>query len=175
MTSFEVPIDSSVIKSFKKDPFALAFFKHAEGLSGRDGTTTVDQTMSHLRERGTVFSRLDVVELFKRFHGKGLGEFIVGRRGRLSRFKWTFPIDQVSNAVLDDSSLARAPLLTAQKNISSNNSSSSNETKNEGGLVHTYNLRPNLAVSIYLPRDLSEQEAKRLADFICTLPFDKSD
>ncbi|MGV3555959.1 MAG: hypothetical protein ACO1OD_11960 [Croceibacterium sp.] len=37
-------------------------------------------------------------------------------------------------------------------------------------LTHTYHLRPDLQVSLDLPRDLSEKEAERLSLFLRSLP-----
>jgi hypothetical protein len=45
------------------------------------------------------------------------------------------------------------------------------ETIEEGLISHRYQLRPQSAVTINLPADLTKTEAERLAAFIQSLPF----
>jgi hypothetical protein len=40
-------------------------------------------------------------------------------------------------------------------------------------IEHEYTLRPDVKIALALPADLTRREAKRLADFINTLPFDE--
>lgn len=39
-------------------------------------------------------------------------------------------------------------------------------------LVHIFHLRPGMRIELELPNDLRPDEAKRLSEFIRTLPFD---
>jgi len=107
-------------------------------------------------------TRADVVEVFRDLHKLGVGTFVIGRKGHLSRFQWTVSSVELGKAA-------------AGENVNVQVSAKHEGTPRERSDVisHRFVLRPDFSVSFVLPSDLSTSEASRLSDFIKTLPFDK--
>jgi threonine synthase len=124
--------------------------------------TTVVQAMA--LSKGT---RPEVVELFKRMEFRGLGNFLVGRRGGASRFAWSVRLTDVGRAYAGD--------IDAVESASTEDLEEMADESNElfyDEMEHEYALRPDFKVEIKLPADLTKREAERLAAFILTLPFE---
>ena len=128
--------------------------------------TSVERAERALSSLGQTVTRGNVVEIFKTLSELGIGEFIVGRRGAPTRFKWAVPMTDVGRAARGqlielaledrDSEAHEIHLINPAANV----------------IQHSFNLRADFVASILLPSDLSDREASRLADYIKTLPFD---
>lgn len=98
-------------------------------------------------------SRNTVIRCFHFLERTSCGRFVVGRRGRESRFEWWVSMKELAHLCLE----------VAEP---------STEMDEDADFVgHEYRLRPDLTIGFQLPSDLTEREAKRLADFVRTLPF----
>lgn len=120
----------------------------------------------------------EIVALLRKLDDIGAGEFKVGRRGSKTRIEWLYSqrglgqaargeaaqpekIDEVDPDELEDS---EADVETAGE--------TSDEVGEDDGLIaHSFQLRPDLRLSIRLPADLTSKEAERLAGFIRQVPF----
>jgi len=100
---------------------------------------------------------------FRELAAAGVGEAIVGRRGKPSRFVWSELMMDVL-AALRGEGAASAP----------------DRPSGEGATVttpselveHRFVLRPSFTARFSLPADFTAAEAARLAKFIEALPFD---
>lgn len=108
-------------------------------------------------------SRRELVTIFKALDEYGAGEFIPGRRGHASRFRWE--VDSVNISTLDVSFPAdNAPAPPV--------STSMVDFANPTVLInHQFQLRSDLKITVQLPSDITGPEAARLAMFINSLPF----
>lgn len=141
---------------------ARAVFDYLRSREPGANETTLDGLTAGLSENGEAISRSDVLELFRELEGLGFGKFIVGRRGRDSRFRWAVdPVDLAAIAAEDGR--PRETVRAGKGTV---------DASGEGTITHRYVLRPGFVVDLTLPGDLSGAEASRLADFIRTLPFD---
>lgn len=124
--------------------------------------TTVDQGM--IWAKGT---RAEVIDLFKRLAELDLGTFVHGRRGGQSRFKWAVRLTDVGKAYAGE--------IDAIESVDEEDLEEEIYSLNDDDelIDHEYTLRPEVRVLLSLPADLTRREAKRLADFINTLPFDE--
>jgi hypothetical protein len=123
---------------------------------------SVDALLAQAKKEGVLVERLDLVKELKAFEGRGFGRFIVGRRGKASRFE---PSKAATAAAPENGERAEASATTSYVEAEST------EPVPMGQILHRFNLRPNFEVEIRLPDDLSEREAERLAAYIRTLPF----
>ena len=115
----------------------------------RQDETILDGLETRLTEKD--ISRRGIVYLFKKLQEYGAGELIVGRKGHPSRFKWT--VDSIGIHPIQDD----IPVPKAQNQSTL--------------LAHTYPLRPGLVTTFELPSDITTIEARRLSQFIQSLPF----
>lgn len=107
-----------------------------------------------LRKKHGEIQHRDIVKTFKQLADYGVGEFIEGRRGHPSRFRWevdSLHIMQKGPATEQVASPPGIPSILAD---------------------YHYPLRPSLTVLLQLPTDISQAEAQRLCQFISSLPFD---
>jgi hypothetical protein len=130
----------------------------------RNRTETKVDNLLYLRVDDRPITRGEIIQAFQEFERIRCGTFIVGRKGRPSRFRWSVGLPSLGRAASGED----VPLETI----------SEEERKAaelpEGELeTHPFLLRPNMKVELALPADLSSAEASRLADFIKALPFDR--
>lgn len=127
---------------------------------------TVDALMAKAGEAlgaGESVPRGAVVDFFKALDAKGFGQFVVGRRGRSSRFVFS----SVSMKAIASYACQHDETAGDAEEEAAGGACESGEL-----LSHTFNLRPGLSIDFCLPADLKKNEADRLARFIHTLPFD---
>lgn len=120
----------------------------------RNGRQEVDVdtlTRELLEKHKKVVRRPNLIAALKRLEEAGVGRFIVGRRGRPSRFRWNEEPQAAAGHVGRRDERSPAPVCLVR---------------------HRFVLRPNLTVEFDLPEDLNRAEARRLAQFIETLPFE---
>lgn len=126
-------------------------------------TTTVDRIHANILNEGKELSRGDVIRVFQELERCGCGSFIVGRKGKLSRFEWQVQMVSVGQAAAGE--IVPVEKVTPEEE----------GQEGTGSFVkHTYRLRPDVSVALELPIDFTTQEASRMARFIETLPFQGS-
>lgn len=135
--------------------------------------TTVDSIVS-----SSHLSRAQVIDLFKKLAEAGAGEFRMGRRGQPTRIEWAYNLSDVGKLALGEAdeikplyadegrkgprSMPSVPHKRGRPVGSKNKTSELND--------HVYLLRNDVKVHFKLPKDLNQNEAKRLAEFVQTLP-----
>lgn len=139
-------------KLYRNDDTYTAILNRIKRFASEEGhwdETTVEQIQeSEVNEAGEI-SRTDVVQFFKEIEKQGYGNFVTGRRGKPSRFKWTAQMEATEYSIRSKKVDKEAPIT----------------------ISHSYALRPDFTVKFDLPQDLNQNEAERLGDNIRTLPF----
>ncbi len=147
------------------DECARAFLELAARRERNQNVTNVDRALTKLENAGHHFTRQQLVTVFKALDELDCGDFKAGRRGWPSRFEWSAGIISVGRAAIGE-----------QENVEQIEDSDDDDVDIETDwLTHTFHLRPNIEVEIELPMDLSPNEAKRLTQFIDSLPFELDD
>ncbi len=146
---------------YSNDGTARSILDHFAARERNWMTSTVDRILENVLNSGGELSRGDVIRAFKALEECGCGSFKVGRKGWPSRFEWTAPMVSVGQAASGET-----------ERIEEATEEELEEEEPAGLLKHTYRLRADLTVILELPRDLRPTEAKRLAEFIGTLPFE---
>jgi hypothetical protein len=154
-------IDLKALRNlYQSDKVARAFLDYAARRQRNAVETPVDRVRMNLRHEGCAASRKDTIELFRKLADIGCGEFVVGRRGRESRFLWSVGLVSVGRAASGES-----------EEIERITEDDSSDDETSDTLTHRFHLRPDNTVEFDLPTNLTESEANRLADYIRTLPF----
>ena len=144
------------------DPCARAFLEHASRRERNQNTTIVDRAETNLANAGHQFTRQQVYGVFKALDDLNCGKLTIGRRGWPTRFEWSTGIISVGKAAIGE-----------QDNVEEIETENAVEVETDTDwLTHTFHLRPNIEIELELPKDLSPNEAKRLTQFIDSLPFD---
>jgi hypothetical protein len=146
---------------YSRNKVAAAVLDHFAGRKYAMRETSVDRVLTVMRNQGARISRGELIEVFRNLEAAGCGTFVLGRRGRPSRFRWQVDLVSVGRAAAGEG-----------KQIEDISDDAVEEETGEQTLTHLFQLRPDQQVSLELPRDLTPREASRLADFIRTLPFD---
>ena len=148
---------------YRQNAVARAFLDHAAQRERDRAETTVDRIHAVLKGEGTDPSRGELVSVFQQLETFRCGKFIIGRRGKPSRFAWSASISDVGRAAVGEQQTVSEIPETAV------------EAMEESAelLTHAYHLCSDMAVSFDLPADLTTFEADRLAAFVKSLPMDE--
>jgi hypothetical protein len=142
------------------------FLDHCANRERNQIETVVDRALSNLNSGDNTFSRADIVRVLKTLEELNCGQFVTGRRGWPSRFVWHAEMTSVGRvAAGEDQELEPSEELSEETGEGAPPAGST-------FLSHVFHLRPNAQIEFELPDDLRPDEAKRLAGFIRTLPFD---
>lgn len=146
---------------------------HADGLT----ETTVDL---FLQETG--IDRAAAIDALRHLAIAGCGEFIVGRRGAPTRFRWITGMDRLAEILEVGAQPGAQPAMVAMVAPAPAPARAlprlDDTTDDELALpavpvtTHRFQLRPDLVIELRLPSDLSVREAERLGKFIDSLPFE---
>ncbi len=147
--------NSPLQELYKSNETARIILDDFASRTNNQRVTEVDQLMRRLRSAD--LHRTNVIWAFKTLATLGHGEFIVGRKGSASRFRWiSNPIDVGKAAQGENLSIT----------------SMAEPDAPAGDMVtHQFNLRPGMPVTIDLPADFNEKEAERLSGFLRSLPL----
>ena len=169
MSSAENFVDISKLKSLfvssKASSIAFEIFMEREKDSKE---TKLDRLEDLIRAKGVLPQRVETVSLLKGLEEAGCGRFVVGRRGSPSRFEWSVSLRSVGLAATSGSDAVVQIDRDADEN-------DSDELDDVNSILHSFVLRPDFRVKLELPVDLTAREARRLAEFLRTLPFDDVD
>lgn len=146
-------------KLYGANPVAKSIFDNFATRQGDQRATTVGNLVNSLRLAGVIIARPQVVDFMKKLEKGGCGRYLVGRRGRETRFEWTARMTLVGKA-------ATGLPVDIKQDLSGRTANGGTET-----LAHTFILRPDFTATFSLPTTLTEKEGNRLADFIRTLSF----
>ena len=139
---------------YQNNTAARAFFEYAACRQRNTRTTPIERIQKVL---GQEVSRSELIGLFKELGKMGCGHFVAGRKGHPTRFEWQVGLVSVGRAACGESEEIEETIDDDYETIDL--------------LTHTFHLRPDVPVEFDLPRNLTENEASRLADYIRTLPF----
>lgn len=118
----------------------------------------------------------EIVTLFRRLDSLGAGEFKIGRRGAKTRIEWLFSMRSLGEVAKGE---ANQPEEIDPTQLADGELDSPEEENSEVAIddvewiMHPFQLRPDLRISIKLPTNLTMKEAERLAGFIRQVPFDE--
>jgi hypothetical protein len=148
---------------YKKSPEARSILDHLANRQRDWNETTVDRLQTNVAKAGVELSRSEVVDVLRALEAAGCGDFVVGRRGKSSRFVWRSSLVGVGRLAAGEP-VAELELAPAQ----------GHEEEESETVEHQYHLRPgSKPVILRLPADLTPIEAGRLAEFVRTLPFEQ--
>ena len=125
---------------------------HVQRHYGDKTVVSVDELLQTLRAEKHPLDRADIVTAFQSFQKSGLGEFVIGRRGRPSRMRWKTQPRKMSFDV--ESNLPPHGNKAAEM------------------LEYPLVMRPGVTARLVLPADLSTTESLRIAQFVRQLPVD---
>lgn len=145
--------------------YVQAFFDYIADRTKNSKETTVDRAVRTLRVQGYECTRNDLIWLFKELDHVGVGDFIVGRRGQKSRFRWGAEMTKVGKFAQGED----LEIVILDEAVSLEEED--HEDVPAGFIRHTYNLRPDLTIRVSLPTDISPTEAQRFSDYVRTLSY----
>lgn len=165
----DIPILKRLFVSNKSFSIAFRIFKEREKDSKE---TKLERLEDLIRSEGGNPSRVDIVSLLKGLQEANCGRFIVGRRGSPSRFEWSVSLRSVGLAATSGSDEVNQMDEDADERDGDDEFA---DDCDETSITHTFVLRPEYRVKLTLPVDMTSREAKRLSDFLRTLPFNDFD
>ncbi len=132
---------------------------------GASRESTVSEVM-----KGAGLDRAYVISAMKQLAQYRFGKFTVGRRNKKSRMIWDVDLGELGKIAQGLAEDFEDPAL------SHGFSPRAPEVAGPGldEILHVFHLRPELRVSLKLPSNLTAAEARRLADFILSLPFENA-
>lgn len=142
---------------YRSDETASAFFDwfNSRGKGSRE-------TKARVASDRTGRNYFEIVELFREFDNLGLGKFVVGRRGAETRFEWSYDVKSLARIATGEADEAEDVPEDARE-----------DDEGEDMLEHSFNLRPELTVTLRLPENFTAREAERLSRWITSLPFEE--
>lgn len=164
-----MPDPLEIRKAYASDPMLKAIFEYSSGRERNAVEWPVERAERAIAEMGEDVSRGAIVEAFRKLEDLGLGEFVVGRRTKPSRFVWRVPMIEAGKVAKGVSSAL--PIVDGIDE-QSGEMVLLNPHASRDAIYHSFNLRPDFVVSFELPRDFSNREATRLTEFIKMLPFE---
>jgi hypothetical protein len=147
-----------------------SFFNSAAARQRNPSTTTLDKLAKMFNG-----SYSDARELAKALGDLGVGKYIWGRRGSPSRVEWLYRLDSIGRAALgEDEALIPVSANSEDEEHLDEDGQDETQQASPGYLSHDYQLRLNEKIRLMLPADITKTEADRLAEFIRSLPFERS-
>lgn len=122
--------------------------------------TSTTRICVHLMNAGHDLKRSQVTAAFKKLQSLGLGTFVTGRKGWESRFVFAERVTVIARL------LAGEEIDVIEHDLKEEDAQVFPEF-----IEHSFALRPDFTLNIELPGDLTEFEAKRLAQFFGCLAF----
>jgi hypothetical protein len=153
---------------YASDPIARFVLDEFASRQRNQQKTKPDQLLLRLSNAGKAASRTEVINVMRKLDEYGCGKFITGRKGHPTRFEWQYDLVSVGKAAAGG---AQSVEELQPVDEDENGDEEIAETP-EDSLEHTYQLRPDRQIGLLLPADLSAHEARRLSEFIKTLPFE---
>ena len=167
----KVDLAKGLREIYKSDDAARSLFDNFAARTNDYRMTTVSRA-AQIAEA----SRSETITLFREFERLGAGSFKAGRRGSKTRIEWDYSIRSLGAAAqgsVDQPEAIDKSKLDFDGEFDALVSEEESEV-GEGDLIsHSFQLRPDLRLTIKLPVDLTAKEAERFAGFIRQVPFDE--
>jgi hypothetical protein len=167
MAEFDI---GSLRRAYDRNPAVKRIMDYVANRKNNSEQLIADRLEAIFARDDVPLARGEIVQAFKEFQNLGLGEFLVGRRGQPTRFRWRVQMIEAGRSARGE--IDSVPLIDA---AGEELEVVQNAPSTKSVIRHSFNLRPNFSVDVSLPPDFSEREASRLAEFIKTLPFDASE
>jgi hypothetical protein len=182
-----MPIDEADLRNlqdiYKANANTKLAFKYFSSCTPEENTVTAEELDKFFKENGVSDARPQIVRLFQDLQNRHFGEYKIGRRTQKTRFiSSRLNLRKLGKIVLQGS---QASITMAEKmgqsstigNTPQNNTESDQKaffTSVESGIdmvPYPFPLRPNLTITLNLPKNLTDSEADRLAGYIKALPI----
>lgn len=159
---------------YQEDKTARALFDHLAKRVYNYREQKVERLLQSLTGEGLQTSRGDITRVLKELERARCGEYVVGRKGHPSRFRWDVEMVAVGQYAAGTSTDIGEvdPGTGSEDDVSSSEPEPAQTADTSRQFTHRFPLRSDLVVSLDLPVDLTAKEAARLADFIKALPID---
>ena len=151
----------AIRRLYSENSINQAIFDHLASRVNNQKETKIDRIEYYLNEEGHEATHGQVVRFFKRLEELECGRYVIGRRGGKSRFAWSVSLTDLGKLAVGETDEVSEP--------------SEEEVQIEDDayyIDHIFVLRPEERIEISLPTDFTQDEAKRLSQFILTLPFE---
>ena len=170
-------MDTQIIKNLYQNETLRPIFEQFSKRELPVKVTTVDSVL-----KSSLLTRAQVIDLFKKLAEAGAGEFKTGRRGMQTRIEWAYNVSDIGKFVSGDVTDVK-PLYETEEPTERKGPKSEDVKKHPGRPrgsknkvhaatnTHTYLLRDDYRLHFRLPKDFSTAEAKRLAEFVQSLPL----
>jgi hypothetical protein len=159
-------------KLYTTNRVAKAAFDYFATCQRNKSVTKVNRLWAVLCARGQNISYAEVRDFFQELARLKCGVYIIGRRGQPSRFEWSDRLITLAQVAAGQRSEIEA--FTEEEAVAENGEAmeSANGELAPGDMKLSYPLRRDRHVEIVVPKDITSNEAQRLADFIRTLQFE---
>jgi hypothetical protein len=162
---------------------AIILFEYFAKRRYNTSETKTNALLRAIRKEGNDVRKPLVIDIFRKLENLGCGQYVEGRRGRPSRFRWAVTLTSVGKAATGRAatvdSIGRGVAAAPTDVESTEGPLVSGQETSEGSrpvkiMTHQFNLRPNYTVTLDLPSDITSVEAERLSRMILTLPFGRA-
>jgi hypothetical protein len=164
------PVDFTAIRNlYSTDSAAKGIFDYFGKCKKNKRETSVARLHGMLLREGGDLTSPQVSQILRKLAGLNCGDFKIGRRGKPTRIEWKVKLVSLGQYASGQT--------TVLQNLDPETSEDDDEPVTEEQLSDsdhmnvTYPLRLDLMVGLSLPKNFTQKEANRLADFIRTLPF----
>src|SRR5215469_14573825 len=133
----------------------------------RQDETVIDALCAKLGKIGKTIPHADIVTFFRNLDEFGAGQYIVGRKGHPSRFRWGADSVTIGTPALP----AAIPAASIPSPYTDSNGTHDIPLGEAPTVLirHKYHLRPHLVITLELPTDISTTEATRIGQFVALL------
>ena len=148
-----------ILQMNEKSPSAAKVFDHLAF-----GDTEYKTNSAPYLSNATGVDYYKVINTLKQLASFGIGEFVVGRKGKDSRITWAYSPKSIGKVATGKSSV----FASVPKNISDYDGGGGNPNSTD----HSFQLRKDFSLKIELPTDFNRADQIRLTNWLATLPFD---
>jgi len=161
------PVNIAELKRlYATNEAAHEILNYFAGRKNNKAETTVDRLHAVLVSEGHTLTRGELIDALRQMAALQCGEFKAGRKGHPTRMVWNVGIVSLGQVAS-----GQATIVTEIDNGIVEEDEGEKHLADCDSMTVTYPLRPELMVGLSLPKNLTQKEANRLADFIKTLPF----
>lgn len=161
---------SELRKLYARSAAAKSILDNFAGRKRNQRETTVARLQHVLMHQGIALSEADIRDFFKNIGKLNFGTFKIGRRGGETRFEWR--VGMMSLGLFARGDRAVVESLGSELDVADEGEDAMPNLVSDSTRRILYPLRPDKDVELFLPVNLNQREANRLAEFIRTLPFE---
>ena len=116
----------------------------------------------------------EIIAVFRQLDELGAGELKVGRRGSKTRMAWNYSIRSLGAAAQGAATALEEidPSKLDEEAEEEDAIEADGDTSDVTWITHSFQLRPDLRITIKLPADLTGRETDRLSGFVGNLSFE---